>query len=350
MNSLRKILFPFSILYGLITSIRNKAFDFGVLKSKSYDIPLIVVGNLSVGGTGKSPMIEYLIRLLPQSLKITVLSRGYGRETKGFRLANDKSTAKEIGDEPFQFYRKFKNIRIAVDEKRVNGLDTLFNLKPETDLVLLDDAFQHRYVKAGCTILLTAYDNLYTNDIILPAGNLREGRSGAERAQIIIVSKCPENLRKEERKSIKKQINPNSNQVVFFSRIKYDNRIFNNEGGLFLKQFEHHKVILVTGIANSLPMENYLKKNHIIFEHLKFKDHERIVKEEIEKIKGKLKKLPGDQKIIITTEKDFVRSFIGIDLPIYYLPIETEIIDDSETFNELIQEYVRKNKRDSKVS
>ncbi len=343
-------MFPFSILYGLITSIRNKAFDYGILKSKSYDIPLIAVGNLSVGGTGKSPMIEYLIGHLPESLKIAVLSRGYGRETKGFRLANDKSTAKEIGDEPFQFYRKFKNILVAVDERRVNGLDTLFDLIPETDLVLLDDAFQHRYVKAGCTILLTAYDNLYTSDFILPTGNLREGSKGAERAQIIIVSKCPENLSQEERSTIKKQISPKSDQTLFFSRIKYDNRVFNTKGSITLKQCEQHKIVLVTGIANPMPMEKYLKKNHINFEHLRFKDHQAIEKEELEKISEKLKELPGDQKIIITTEKDYVRSFIDIDLPIFYLPIKTEIIDDGETFNELIQEYVRKNKRDSKVS
>ena len=343
MKSLRKILFPFSLLYGLITNVRNSAFDLGILKSKAYEIPLIVVGNLSVGGTGKSPMIEYLISHLPASLKIAVLSRGYGRETKGFRLANDESTAKEIGDEPLQFYRKFKDLQVVVDEKRVNGLDNLFKLKPDIDLVLLDDAFQHRYVKAGCYILLTAYDNLYTSDFILPAGNLRESRKGAERAQIIIISKCPENLSREERTTIEEQIAPKLDQKLFFSRIKYDSRVFNNKGSASLKEFKHNKVVLVTGIANPSPIEKFLMKSHINFEHLKFGDHQPIEKEELQRIRKALNDLPNDQKIIITTEKDFVRSFIDVDLPIYYLPIKTEIIDDSETFNELIQEYVRKN-------
>lgn len=343
MNSLRKILFPFALIYGLITSIRNLAFDIGLLRSKTYDIPIVAVGNLSVGGTGKSPMIEYLVRLLHKSFRIAVLSRGYGRKTKGFLLADAASTAEDLGDEPYQFFRKFQDLEVAVDEKRVRGIDYLLSGIPELDLVLLDDAFQHRYVKASCYILLTSFEKLYSDDFVLPAGNLREPRRGAKRAQIIIVSKCPNNLNASKRAEIRKKINPTANQKLFFSKIAYDIELFNDNDSKALKEVANTKVILVTGIADPGPMKDFLKRSQINFEHIKFDDHQFIGKTELQDISKKLSELSEEEKIIITTEKDYVRSFIDVDLPIYYLPIKTEIMEDSEIFNDLIQNYVRKN-------
>ena len=340
MYTLRKILFPFAIIYGLIISIRNLAFDLGILRSKAFDVPIIAVGNLSVGGTGKSPMIEYLIELMSGLHKTAVLSRGYGRNTKGFLLADQSSTAKDIGDEPFQFYRKYKDIEVAVDEKRVRGMENLLSSKPELDLVLLDDAFQHRYVKASCYILLTSFDKLYTNDLLLPAGDLREPRVGAKRAQIIVVSKCPDNLNASTKAKIEKRINPKPNQKLFFSSIKYDVKVIGRKGKMALEQLKNASVLLVTGIADPGPMVEFLKSKRINCEHIKFVDHQFIGKAELEDIKKKLSELPEEGKIIITTEKDYVRSFIDVALPIYYLPIKTEIIEDSERFNALIQDYV----------
>lgn len=341
MNSLRKILFPFALIYGLIISIRNLAFDLGFLRSMTFDVPIIAVGNLSVGGTGKSPMIEYLVDLLSGQYKIAVLSRGYGRKTKGFLLANQSSTAKELGDEPYQFYRKYNDLEVAVDEKRVRGMENLLSLKPELDLVLLDDAFQHRYVKASCYILLTSYDRLYTNDFLLPAGDLREPRIGAKRAQIIIVSKCPDDLSASRRAEIEKKINPDPNQNLFFSRIKYDVDVINKKKEKkALSELRNTRVLLVTGIADPSLMEDFLKSKHIDFEHLKFDDHQFIGKSDLQHIERKLSELSEEENIIITTEKDYVRNFIDVELPIYYLPIKTEIIEDGKIFNDLIQNYV----------
>lgn len=307
----------------------------------TFDVPIIAVGNLSVGGTGKSPMIEYLVDLLSGQYKIAVLSRGYGRKTKGFLLANQSSTAKELGDEPYQFYRKYNDLEVAVDEKRVRGMENLLSLKPELDLVLLDDAFQHRYVKASCYILLTSYDRLYTNDFLLPAGDLREPRIGAKRAQIIIVSKCPDDLSASRRAEIEKKINPDPNQNLFFSRIKYDVDVINKKKEKkALSELRNTRVLLVTGIADPSLMEDFLKSKHIDFEHLKFDDHQFIGKSDLQHIERKLSELSEEENIIITTEKDYVRNFIDVELPIYYLPIKTEIIEDGKIFNDLIQNYV----------
>src|SRR6187551_1461615 len=202
MNFLRKILFPFAILYGFITGIRNFLFDIGILISYSFDVPIIAVGNLSVGGTGKTPQIEYLIRLLSDKYKVATLSRGYKRQSEGFVLANENSDALELGDEPFQFYQKFKNIQVAVDANRKNGIEQLLTNSNPPEIILLDDAFQHRKVKAGFYIMLTSYGDLYSNDFMLPTGNLRESRSGAQRANIVIVTKCPVNLSLDNQNTI----------------------------------------------------------------------------------------------------------------------------------------------------
>ena len=207
MDILRKILFPFSFLYGWITSLRNFLFDKGILKSYRFDLPVIAVGNLSVGGTGKTPQIEYLIRLLSDSYKIATLSRGYKRKSEGFVLANKTSNAEILGDEPFQFYQKFPTIQVAVDANRKNGIEQLLLEKQKPEIILLDDAFQHRKVTAGFYIMLTSYDDLFYKDFILPTGNLRESRSGANRADMIIVTKCPQDISEIAQEQIKQKIN-----------------------------------------------------------------------------------------------------------------------------------------------
>ena len=221
MNLVRKFLFPFAILYGFITSIRNFFFDKGILKSYSFDVPVIAVGNLSVGGTGKTPQIEYLIRLLSSKYKVATLSRGYKRKSEGFVLADAHSNASILGDEPFQFYTKFPNIQVAVDANRKNGIEQLLSQESKPDIILLDDAYQHRKVKAGFYILLTSYGDLYADDFILPTGNLRESRSGAQRANLVIVTKCPENLSLDEQQKIKEKLKLSVSQELYFSFIVF---------------------------------------------------------------------------------------------------------------------------------
>ena len=212
MNLLRKLLFPFAILYGVITSIRNFLFDISVLKSYSFNLPIIAVGNLSVGGTGKTPQIEYLIRLLSEKYKIATLSRGYKRQSEGFILAQANSNARLLGDEPFQFFEKFPSIQVAVDADRKNGIEQLLSLPEKPEVILLDDAFQHRKVKAGFYILLTSYGDLYSDDCMLPTGNLRETRSGAKRADLIVVTKCPFDLSLDKQNDIRKRLKLSVNQ------------------------------------------------------------------------------------------------------------------------------------------
>ena len=343
MNLFRKILYPFSLLYGLIISIRNIAFDKGWLVSNTFDIPVIAVGNLSVGGTGKSPMIEYLIRLFQTTHHVAVLSRGYGRNTKGFFLAKPGCSAKQVGDEPFQFYRKFENIVVAVDEKRARGINTLRQLKPDLNLILLDDAFQHRHVKAGFYILLTAFNDLYMDDFLLPTGGLREHTKGAERADLILISKCPEDLSDHDRSDIIKRIAPKKHQEVFFSSISYDPYVYNDNQRIPVNDLNQWQILLVTGIANPKPLETFLFNNDVNFAHMKFADHQFISEKELDKIADNFRSLKGENKLILTTEKDFVRSFLDIGLPIYYLPIKTTIMEGKNKLNEIIQNYVRKN-------
>ena len=343
MSKLRKILYPLSLLYGEIVGIRNKAFDKGVLNTTSFTIPTIVVGNLNVGGTGKSPQIEYLIRLLKGTYKIAVLSRGYKRKTKEFQIANKNSTAEQIGDEPLQFYKKFDDITVAVDTNRVNGISQLSLLSPKPDIVLLDDAFQHRQVQPGFVILLTSFGSLYIDDFVLPVGNLREKKEGAKRAQIIIVTKCPDSLSEMEQFDIAKRLEPELDQTVFFTKIKYQEEIVNESNRIKVNVLKKYTVLLVTGIANPKPLIEFLKEKEIDFVHLKFPDHHNFSNKDQKKIKDNFAALKADKKIILTTEKDFVRNFSMGDKNIYYLPIQTEFLDSEKDFNKIILNYVQKN-------
>ncbi len=248
---LRYLLFPFAILYGFITSIRNFLYDKGIFKSYSFDIPIIAVGNLSVGGTGKTPQIEYLIRLLSPNYKIATLSRGYKRKSKGYVLADVTSTAEILGDEPFQMHQKFPNIKVAVDADRKNGIENLLKLDDKPELILLDDAFQHRKVKAGFYIMLSAYDDLFYNDFILPTGNLRESKSGAKRADIIVITKCPKDLSDITQKIIKEKIGLDC--PIFFSFIDYDENIYNEFESKKVSDIKYTNKLLVAGIAKPEP-------------------------------------------------------------------------------------------------
>jgi len=340
MMLLRKILFPFSVLYGLITSIRNFLFDKGILKSYSFDLPIIAVGNLSVGGTGKTPQIEYLIRLLSPNYRIATLSRGYKRKSEGFVLADENSDAAILGDEPFQFYKKFPNIQVAVDADRRNGIEQLLKIS-QPDIVLLDDAFQHRKVKAGLYVLLTAYGDLYSDDLILPAGNLRESRNGAERAKIIVVTKCPPDLSAKEQDRIQKKLKIDSDQKLCFTSIAYDEFVFSEEKQLSVSEIKPVDKLLLAGIAKPEPFFAYLQSENDVI--LTFPDHHHFTEKDIAEIKNK-----AQDKKIITTEKDFVRLKGRLpDSQLFYLPIKSHFISGGNDFDKTILNYVGKSSRNS---
>ena len=332
---LRKILFPLAFLYWLITFIRNWLYDKGIFKSSSFNIPIIAVGNLSVGGTGKTPQIEYLIRLLSEKYKVAVLSRGYKRTTEGFILADEKATASSIGDEPFQFYSKFPNIQVAVDANRKNGIVNLLQLPKKPDVILLDDAFQHRKVKAGFYILLTAYDDLFCDDYILPFGNLREPSSGKKRADMIIVTKCPNDLSEIAQLKIREKLNVK--QQVFFTTIQYDDYVFGNDSQLLVSEIKSESKVLVAGIAKPKLFFDFLKSEKD--DTLVFPDHHHFSKQDCEQILAK-----ANGRKIITTEKDFVR-LNGL-LPkeqLFYLPIKSAFLN--KNIDKTIEDYVGQSTR-----
>lgn len=333
MKFIRILLFPIVPIYYVATWLRNILYDLGFITSKTYDFPVVCVGNLSAGGTGKTPMVEYLIGLLKEEYNLATLSRGYGRKTKGFSLAQETSSAETLGDEPFQFYNKFKeSIQVAVDENRQNGISRLRDLKTPPNLIVLDDAFQHRKVTAKLNILLTTYSNLYCNDFVLPTGNLREPKSGANRAQLIVVTKCPKNLSLEKKKLIEAKLKPKNNQDVFFSSISYGNEVIGNKKNIALKDLS--QFTLVTGIANAKPLVGFLKDEGLKFNHLEYGDHHNFSKKEIEVI--------SKNKLIITTEKDYVRLISEKHLAnnLYYLPI-TINIDREKDFNAFVKAKIK---------
>jgi tetraacyldisaccharide 4'-kinase len=337
MNLLRKILFPFAILYGFITSIRNFLFDKGILKSTSFDIPVIAVGNLSVGGTGKTPQIEYLIRLLSDKYKIATLSRGYKRKSEGFVLADENSNAAILGDEPFQFYQKFPNIQVAVDANRTNGITQLLSQKEKPQLILLDDAYQHRKVKAGFYILLTSYDDLYADDFMLPTGNLRESRSGANRANIVVVTKCPKDLSDEKQEEIRLKLKLTRSQQLYFAFINYDDSVYSKNEKLAVSEIKSESKLLLAGIAKPKSFFDYLKNEND--ECLIFPDHHHFLDADLDSIQNKA----GNKKII-TTEKDYVRlKDSKLVSQLYYLPIKSTFIKHQHNFDAAVLENVKTN-------
>jgi len=333
MKLLRYILFPLVPFYYVVTLLRNKLYDFGLKSSKSFDVPVICVGNLSVGGTGKTPMIEYLIRLLKKDYKIATLSRGYKRKTKEFVIADETINVQDIGDEPFQYFKKFNDIIVSVDANRCTGIMQLLSLNNKLEVILLDDAFQHRKVKAGLNIILTSYDNLYTNDMVLPTGNLREPKSGAKRANVIVVTKCPSTISETEKREIVNVLDPLPNQHVFFSSISYSNYIKNFKEDRPLQYLEDKKFTLVTGIANARLLVDFLNSEGFNFDHLNFKDHHEFSAKEIENLKEK--------ELIVTTEKDFMRlePYFKDSNTIFYIPIEATL-SNAKKFDSLIEKFI----------
>ena len=313
---MRFLLLPFAILYGLGVRLRHFLYDRGWLSSKRYSFPILCVGNLAVGGTGKTPMVEYLVRLLGQE-QVAILSRGYRRKTRGFVLADDSATAMTLGDEPYQYHRKFPRATVAVCESRQEGIERLLE-NPHFKYIILDDAFQHRKVQAGTNLLLTSYDKLYTQDFLLPVGSLRDIRSRARKAQIIIVTKCPE-LTQTEQEKIIQQLKPLPSQKVYFTTIAYSDRVYSHEDSQALKDFIATPFTLVTGIANPTPLVDFLEKQGASFEHLAYSDHHHFSNRELELLRQKGR--------ILTTEKDYVR-LEGALSTLYYLPIETQFLND----------------------
>lgn len=334
MRFLRKLLLPFSLLYWFITGVRNMFYNLGIFKSYAFEVPVIAVGNLSTGGTGKTPQTEYLIRLLSSRYKIAVLSRGYKRKSKGFVLANADADARILGDEPYQFYSKFPDINVAVDANRKNGIEQLLALIPKPQVILLDDAYQHRRVKAGFYILLTAYGDLYCDDYVLPAGNLREGRNGANRASAIVVTKCPANLSNAEQQFIIKKLCPAENQKVYFTTIAYDDYVYAEAAQLSLQTVKNMPKILVAGIAKPKPFFDHIAGANDICRA--YPDHHDFTETEIAWLNVQCR-----AKIIITTEKDYMR--LKGKLPadkLFYLPIKSKFLSKGDEFDAAILNFV----------
>ncbi|GIZ08579.1 tetraacyldisaccharide 4'-kinase [Flavobacterium sp. UMI-01] len=334
MKFIRKILFPFALLYGLITAIRNFLFDKGILKATSFDVPVIAVGNLSVGGTGKTPQIENLVRLLGDKYKVATLSRGYKRQSNGFVLADANANALILGDEPYQYYQKFPHIQVAVDADRTNGIQQLLSQIDKPEIILLDDAYQHRKVKAGLYVLLTAYGDLYVDDAVLPMGNLREWRSGASRAKIVVVTKCPTNLSVEEQKQIEEKLQLLSSQELYFSTIAYDTMVYGKSGQLEVKELTNNDFVLLAGIAKPKPFFEYLKNQSTLC--LTYPDHYHFSDSDLLEIETKTQ-----GKRIVTTEKDYVRLKDSIlQNQLYYLPIKSKLLGKQTQFETTINRFV----------
>lgn len=354
---IREYLLPFSWIYGAGVWIRNQMFDLGILKSQAYNIPVISVGNITVGGSGKTPHVEYLIRLLKDKVKVAVLSRGYKRKTKGYLLADANTTMPQVGDEPYQMKSKFDDIYVAVDRKRTRGIENLTTHEEtkDVDVILLDDAFQHRYVKPGISILLVDYHRLIIYDKLLPAGCLRESKEGKSRADIVIITKCPKDLKPMEFRVLTKAMDLYAYQSLFFTTLQYDNlkKVFSQEEKSLKEIKKTDNILLITGIASSEQMVADLKHHSKNITHLNFGDHHQFTDKDIKQINKAFEQMPHP-KLIITTEKDATR--LGhldklsdeVKNNLYELPIRIQfMLNQEEDFNNKIISYVHKNSRNS---
>lgn len=345
MKALRIILLlPFSLIYSAGAFIRNKLFDWGILQEKCVDTPIINVGNLSTGGTGKTPHVEYLIELLKDDYKIATLSRGYGRKTKGYREVDRDSSYLEAGDEPTQFAGKFPDIKVAVCENRIEGVSKLIE-NDNPDVIILDDAYQHRYIKPGLNILLTDYYTPYSDDLVLPSGTLRELRSGSKRADIIIVTKTePAVLSPILKKVMMKKLRIRSNQRLYFSYIEYlpPISIFNSK-----KKLDEHvtTLFLITGIANPYPLQEEMKKRCSEIYCFTYRDHHSFSEKEISKILSDFNRHLSPKKAIVTTEKDAKRLMVEpfrsmlVNVPIFYVPIKVNL-HQHESFDLTVKSFI----------
>ncbi|MFT3680482.1 MAG: tetraacyldisaccharide 4'-kinase [Ferruginibacter sp.] len=344
LRSFRYLLFPFSFIYGAVIWVRNWLYDKNYLKPASFNFPIICVGNLAVGGTGKTPMAEYLIRLLKDEFKTATISRGYKRKTKGYGLADENTSALDIGDEPMQFHKKFPDISVAVGEERLVAIPQLLQDKPETNVIILDDAFQHRAVKAGLNILLTECDDLYTRDFLLPAGDLRDNRKSAARADIIVVTKCRHSITEEKKADIIKELAPLPHQAIYFTEIIYA-RPYHLFTKLPASMSNSTDVLLVTGIANPKPLKDFLTHHVHTYDMLRYPDHHIFDSDDLKDIKKQFEKTASSDKIILTTEKDGVRlqkfeaELSG--LPIYVIPIQHSFLfEGAEKFSKQVRDFI----------
>ncbi|MGB5663392.1 tetraacyldisaccharide 4'-kinase [Eudoraea sp.] len=320
MQLLRILAFPFSLIYALVVYFRNVLYDSGILQSTEFKTPIVSVGNLSTGGTGKTPMIEWLLCHLSAGSGLAVLSRGYKRKTKGFVLAQPISTAEEIGDEPLQIYTKFPEVSLAVDEDRIRGIKQLVASK-QPNLILLDDAYQHRKVKPQFSILLTSYGKLYTKDWYLPTGNLRDNKRSSKRADLIIVTKCPPDLDDDSQRRIIWELNPGKDQKVLFCTLEYDINLKGKKEGLSLSGLQNKEVTLVTGIANPKPLIDFLRSAEVTFDHLRYRDHHYFTEKEIDFFNSK--------PLILTTEKDYMRLKDSVD-NLYFISVRHRFLGEGE--------------------
>jgi tetraacyldisaccharide 4'-kinase len=345
LKPVRMLLLPFSLIYGLIIFIRNWMFDKNILRAASFNLPIICIGNLALGGTGKSPMVEFLIEKLHHEFRIAVLSRGYKRKTRGYALAGPGTTALEIGDEPMQFFNKYPWLTIAVGEERVVAIPQLLHDKPDTDVIILDDAFQHRWVKAGFNILLTDYNNLYTRDWFLPTGDLRDQQRSARRADIIVVTKCPADLSLAEKNQLSREIRPKEHQQIFFTAISYGQpyQLITKEPWTTNKSTE---ILLVTGIANPAPLKKHLEEKFNGYDELAYGDHHIFTIDDLNHILKRFNQISSPEKILLTTEKDAVRlqkfSQELRSLPVFVMPIRPVFLFNQENhFTRLITTFIQ---------
>lgn len=344
---------PLAWIYGVVTFVRNRLYDVGILKSYSPQKHTICVGNLSVGGSGKTPHVSYLVQLLKDEFKLATLSRGYKRKTTGFIQATANSTSREIGDEPLLYKTKFPFLNVFVEGNRVKGVKKINELEPDTNVILLDDAFQHRAIKCGLNIVVSEYDNLYFEDYLMPAGRLRESKSGITRADIIIISKTPEKTTAVDIRNVLKDIKPLAHQQVFFSYLKYGElySISNtNETISTLNDLFRFRLIVFTGIGNPNPMLTYLREYSAGVSHLPFPDHHEYTVIDMNNIQKYYESFEGGNKLIVTTEKDLMRLKesdiwpIAERMNIFVLPVEVTFKDKTEEFNKTILKYVRANR------
>ncbi len=352
MNFIQLLLYPLTFLYTLATNFRNHLYNIGYTKSFEFEVFTINVGNLTVGGTGKTPHVEYLLRLLKNNFKISTLSRGYGRKTKGFILADNNSSAKQIGDEPMQFYKKFyPEVQIAVGEERALAIPCILLEKPAIDLIILDDAFQHRAVKPHLNILITDYRRLFYKDFPFPSGRLRESRRGAKRADVVVVSKCSEDMQEEEKQIIRSNILRYSltDVPIFFTKITYGNphSVFQNTSPIDFKKDRNLQIVLISGIAQPKVFENYVAGMGKVLNHFIFPDHHFYTISDLKKVFELYDSVKNDQIIILTTEKDYVKFYLEdefrmafADRSFFYLPIEITFLEDKDNFDALIQDKI----------
>jgi tetraacyldisaccharide 4'-kinase len=331
---IRILLLPFTLLYAGIILLRDVFYRWGIFSRTVFDIPVVCIGNLAVGGTGKTPHIEWLIQHLKKSCRIAVLSRGYKRKTAGYQLATFQSTPEQLGDEPFQIFRKFPEITVAVDANRVMGIPNILGDQPDTELILMDDGFQHLPLKASCYILLTDYNNLFTRDYLMPSGLLREFRSAYQRADFIIVSKCPEHIDAEEKRRIIQEIQPFSHQQVFFSSLVYGQPV--HVSGPQIHLDSQTSVLAFSGIANANLFEQELKRIFETVKCIRYSDHHTYTHAELKDLNERFELLPGISKSMICTEKDAVKLQSLIlagslkDIPLYFLPVQVKFHDHGE--------------------